>query len=126
MDMVTYALLFVGIPYVYGGNNPEQGFDCSGLVNECLRSGGFLDKTDLTAQGIYSKFRESSKPYTMIKPNTLLFFGYDKRNITHVAIAINGVQLVEASGEGRVPTNEGLVRVRRIDHRNDLVATINL
>jgi len=31
-DVVEYAKQFLGISYVWGGNTPEEGFDCSGLT----------------------------------------------------------------------------------------------
>jgi hypothetical protein len=34
------AISFVGKPYVFGGSNPDVGFDCSGLVQYVLLQSG--------------------------------------------------------------------------------------
>jgi len=125
VDLVNLALIFMGTPYVWGGNDITKGVDCSGFVCEITRSVGLLDDRDLTAQGLYDYYVNKSRG-SGIDRNSLLFFGRDNENITHVAIAINYSLMVEAGGEGRIDTDNGYVRIRPVINRRDLVAAIKL
>lgn len=134
MTIADYALKFVGRPYIWGGDGSGKcsgGFDCSGLVLECLWAIGKLPKGDLTAQGIHDAIMDKSGhvvPRMYIAANDLLFFGKDAKHITHVAIAIDNCLMVEAGGGGSKctsPANStGMVRVRPISWRKDLVAAL--
>lgn len=134
MNIAEYALAFLGRPYIWGGDGSGRfhgGFDCSGLVVECLQAAGCL-QGDHTAQGIYTALKkagwgEVALPHVMA--NDILFFGKDTSHITHVAICCSSRgQYVEAGGGGskcRSPeTSTGMVRVRPLGSRRDLVAAL--
>ena len=135
--MVEYLMRFIGTPYIWAGNTPK-GFDCSGLINEGLKSEGYIGHDeDLTAQMIHDRliqgYRRFSPDLYMIQKNDLLFFGPSVKNITHVAIAYDSFQMLEAGGAGKdcktvedaVRLN-AFVRLRPIAMRKDLVATVRL
>ena len=57
MDLVEYAKCFIGRPYIWAGNGSGKnagGFDCSGLVVECLQAVGVLaNGSDYSAKTLY-------------------------------------------------------------------------
>ena len=120
----------VGKPYIWGGDDPMKGFDCSGFVQECLDSIGLDPKGDQTAQALYNYYRHS-KTHEAKKGN-ILFFGKDSVSITHTAICLNSILMIEAGG-GRSTTKtiqdainqNAFIRVRPITNRADLIAIVN-
>ncbi len=99
------ALSLVGTPYRYGGNTPETGFDCSGLVAYVYRD--MLDRalprrtTDLARLG-------DGLTAPQIAAGDLVVFG-PAGTVNHVGIYV---------GEGRfvhAPSTGGTVRLDRID-----------
>lgn len=133
MTLSEYAQKFIGRPYIWGGDGSGKcagGFDCSGLVLECLQAFGMLPSGDKTAQGIFDKLNESWHYVSpeKEKPDDVLFFGKDTAHITHVAIAIGNGLMIEAGGGGSKctspATSTGMVRVRPIASRKDLVAAL--
>ena len=127
-EIVSYAKSFIGTPYKWGGDNPIEGFDCSGFVLETLRAFGLFSSADCTAQGIYDTLMERNGSSSLMM-GAILFFGADEKSINHVAICLNDKFMLEAGGgDSSTITREdaakknAFVRVRPI--RANLIAAI--
>lgn len=134
MTISEYALKFLGRPYIWGGDGSGKfggGFDCSGLVVECLRAFGHVNG-DFTAQSLHDHLLFKWERVCLLDwksaSSDLLFFGKSESKITHVAIAIGDNLMIEAGGGGTkcktVETSTGMVRIRPISSRKDLVAVL--
>lgn len=120
---INYLLMYVGIPYKLGGNvTQDGGLDCSGLVLEGLRSVGKWDKSDNTARGIFHTLVKQTNMRDKPQPGDLLFFGASRGEISHVAVCLNEFQMIEAGGTDK----DGMVRIRPLSWRKDLVAILNI
>jgi cell wall-associated NlpC family hydrolase len=132
MSFVDYAMKFIGRPYIWGGDGSGKcgsGFDCSGLVLECLWAFGLYDGPDTTAQGLYKALKKSGwkeVPFDFIAEGDVLFFGKSVGSITHTALAIGEGLMIEAGGGGskcKTPaTSTGKVQVRPI--RANIIAAL--
>lgn len=75
----------LGTPYVFGGETPGAGLDCSAYVSYVLRSVGVMFGRE-SAQGLYNMFGVTSNP----QPGDIVYFTgtYDADGdyITHVGI----------------------------------------
>lgn len=132
MTMFEYALSMLGTHYVWGGNTPDEGLDCSGYMCEVLRAYGHIDNQDYNAKMLHRVFLlKANKTCPTFdeceSENFLVFYGEDEEKITHVGM-FNQYYLtyVESGGEGRQASTKGFVRVRPIDHRDDIVAMIGV
>lgn len=91
------AQKYLGIPYVWGGSTPAQGFDCSGFVCYVLNESGAMSVARTTAQGLYNLTTHVKSP----KPGDLCFW-YDGASIYHVAIYIGNGKNIQAPQSGEV------------------------
>lgn len=100
------AFNFLGKPYIWGGDDPVNGFDCSGFCIEILKSIGLLPRQgDWTAQGLWHKFSkcEVDKPYA----GCLVFWTNIKGDkIIHVEYAVSNYLAIGASGGGSKTRNK--------------------
>lgn len=91
-SIVSYALQFVGNPYVAGGTSLTKGADCSGFVQSVFRDCGYsLPRSSREQAG---SGREVS--LDQIQPGDLLFYSKGG-SISHVALYIGNGQIVHAS-----------------------------
>lgn len=128
-DLVNYLFNFIGSRYQWGGEGGfNVGFDCSGLVLEGLRSIGKWGINDTTSQGIYDTMSKlhGENVLALKDVGCLLFFGKDNKSITHIGVAINNYQYIEAGGGGSKSVDVGMVRIRPFTWRKDLVAVIDI
>ena len=93
-QIADYACQFVGGRYVYGGESPDTGFDCSGLMMYVYRHFGY--SLNRSASGQYSNGRSVKK--SQLQVGDLVFFsdngGY---SVTHVGMYIGDGKFVHAS-----------------------------
>jgi len=126
-----YLLQFVGTPYIWGGDDPINGFDCSGFAQEYLASFGKDPPGDQTANSLYRYFLKHGEIKKHCDLGYLLFFG-DKERIKHVAIGLTADLMIEAGGGTSVTRtiNDAIIqnayiRIRPHNSRNDLVVILD-
>lgn len=123
------AMSYLGKPYIWGGDDPVKGFDCSGFVIEILKSVGVLPiKGDWTSQELLEYF-EHKKLVDHIQVGCLLFFGKEKAN--HVEYALNAELSIGASGGGQNTTtiedairDNAFIKIRPIISRKNLLSIV--
>lgn len=93
--IVNHALSYIGNAYVYGGNDPNTGVDCSGFTRYILShaAGVYLNRT---AAAQSSQGRAVSVENA--RRGDLVFYS-SGGSIDHVAIYIGNGQIVHASNE---------------------------
>jgi hypothetical protein len=82
---VDWALAQVGTPYVWGGETPGVGFDCSGLVQAAYDAAGI--NLPRVAQDQYDAGPPLA-PGQPLEPGDLVFFGQGPSAVSHVGIYV--------------------------------------
>ena len=105
-DLAIHAMGLVGTPYRYGGNTPDSGFDCSGLIGYVYTTRAGRAPPRTVAQ--LASFGQPVDGRTL-RTGDLVVFGHDPA--WHAGIYV---------GEGRfvhAPSTGGTVRLDRLDNR---------
>lgn len=106
-DITMHAVGLVGTPYRYGGNTPDSGFDCSGLIAYVYQS-----TAGLTSPRTVSKLQSWGVPVAaeQLRSGDLVLFA-QRSEVTHAGIYV---------GEGRfvhAPSTGGEVRLDRLNSK---------
>ena len=93
-QIVNYALQFVGNRYVWGGNDPHTGVDCSGFTRYVYShvAGISLPRVSRDQAKTGTKI-DSSK----MRPGDLIFYTNRSGTVNHVAMYIGNGQIVHAA-----------------------------
>lgn len=96
-ELVMQALGYLGIRYKYGGNSPDTGFDCSGLVRYVVNQavGLALPRDTRAISQVGAQVRTEE-----LQPGDLVFFNTMRRPFSHVGIYIGDHRFIHAPASG--------------------------
>ena len=106
-SLISFAMQFVGNPYVWGGTSLTNGCDCSGFVQEVFRHFGIITgrtSRDQYANCVYLKGQE-------VMPGDLIFYADETGYINHVAIYAGNYMIVHAANR------KAGIKVNRYDYK---------
>lgn len=107
-EVVIRAMALIGVPYQWGGDEPEDGFDCSGLVKHVYREAVGI-RLPRTSRLISERGRQVAR--RGLREGDLVFFNTSRRAWSHVGIYVGDDRFVHA------PSTGSLVRVDSMNQR---------
>lgn len=96
--LLKRGLALLGTPYRWGGNSPEAGFDCSGLVGYVFRTALGIDLPRVSREMAQDGVKVER---TALVPGDLVFFGRRGKRVDHVGIYIGEGRFLHAPRSGR-------------------------
>ena len=100
-SLVVVARAQIGTKYLRGGQSPDRGFDCSGLVRYVMAA--LKVNMPRTARQQATSGLAVVRDRTNLRPGDLLTFGKGKHGVSHIGIYVGGGRYVHAStSAGRV------------------------
>jgi cell wall-associated NlpC family hydrolase len=105
-SLAIEAMSLVGIHYRRGGNSPEHGLDCSGLVRYVFKQ---TNNIDLPRTSVEMSRVGEQVDKTDLQPGDLVFFNTLRRTFSHVGIYLGDNKFIHA------PTPGSSVRIESMD-----------
>ncbi|MBD3893196.1 C40 family peptidase [Hydrogenophaga sp.] len=106
--LVYNAMGFIGVPYRFGGNSAETGFDCSGFVRAVFaESLGKMLPRRAAQQAAATQVIDRSE----LRPGDLVFFNTLRRTFSHVGIYIGDNKFIHSPRAG------ASIRIENMDVR---------
>ena len=96
-DVAIYALGLIGVDYRYGGETPESGVDCSGLVRYVFQqvTGVTLPRTSKELSRLGNNVASAD-----LVPGDLVFFNTRRLPFSHVGIYLGDNRFIHAPSTG--------------------------
>lgn len=123
-DVAVFALGLIGVDYRYGGNTPDAGLDCSGLVRYVFQevTGTTLPRTAKEMSRLGSKVAPAD-----LAPGDLVFFNTRRLAFSHVGVYLGDGRFIHApsaGGEVHVSTLSQHYWKQRFDGARRLVGVL--
>lgn len=96
--MLLQSISLMGIPYRWGGNNPEEGMDCSGFIRYVFKKSLGIELPRTAAQMSKVGKRVSIND---LEPGDLLFFNTGRGFNTHIGMYIGDNKFIQAPRTGQ-------------------------
>jgi cell wall-associated NlpC family hydrolase len=96
-ELAIGAMSMIGIRYKFGGNSPESGMDCSGLVRYVFKEtwGKILPRTSAEISQAGEKIDKGE-----LRPGDLVFFNTLRRTFSHVGIYLGDNKFIHSPAAG--------------------------
>jgi len=111
--IIRMARSFIGYPYTWGGDRPETGFDCSGLIWFVYRRNGIpLPRVSWQQFGAGSPVKQQE-----VRPGDLVFYQVNKSGKSlHAGIVTERGTFVHAPSSGKRVMESSLTQPYWIEH----------
>jgi cell wall-associated NlpC family hydrolase len=107
-EISSIALSLIGVDYKFGGNNPDQGLDCSGFVRYVFQqaTGINLPRTSREQATVGQSVSKEQ-----LQPGDLVFFNTRRFQFSHVGVYLGENRFVHSPSKG------GSVEVVNLDNK---------